>query len=265
MSVGMGVVPYMKAYGPALLKLSVVIPARNEQAEIGPTLEAVFRGEPHQVIVADGHSGDDTRQVAEALGATVITAEPGRARQMNAGAADATGDALLFLHADTRLPDGYMNDISQMLSKPGVVAGAFRLSIDAPNRSLRLIERCVSWRSRWLGLPYGDQALFMTSQAFARLGGYADLPVMEDYELVRRLGRLGRIGLADARVVTSARWWLRKGVWCATMLNQACIVGYHLGVSPARLASWRGTRCGSTVARGGLMTPDHEPVSAAGK
>jgi len=246
-------------------KLSVIIPARNEQASIGRTLESVMRGNPGQVIVCDAHSTDDTRSIAASMGAAVITSDPGRAKQMNAGAAQATGERLLFLHADTLLPTDYPRHICETLARPGVVAGAFDLLIDAPNRSLRVIEWCVKLRSRWLSLPYGDQGLFMRAQTFCDLDGYADLPAMEDYELVRRLGQAGRVAMAEAAVVTSARWWLRKGVWCATMLNQACVVGYRLGVDPARLASWRGNRCGRAVTGDGMVTPDREPVSIIGE
>jgi uncharacterized protein len=253
---------------PEAPRLSVVVPTRNEAGSIGKTLEALkvcAAGCCPELIVADGGSEDDTRDIARSRGALVVCAEPGRARQMNAGAGHATGDHLLFLHADTLPPPDYARHIRETLEDASVVGGAFRLLIDAPNPSLRLIERCVNLRSRWLSLPYGDQGLFMRTDTFKQLGGYADLPVMEDFDLVRRLGKRGRVALAEAAVVTSARWWLRKGVWCATMLNQACIVGYHLGVSPARLASWRGTQCGRAVIRGGSVMLDHEPVSTAGK
>jgi rSAM/selenodomain-associated transferase 2 len=177
------------------------------------------------------------------LGAVVVACEPGRGRQMNAGAAVTTGEFLLFLHADTLPPVDYQKLIRQTLEQPGVVAGAFQLRIDAPNRLLRAIEWFVNLRSRWLSLPYGDQGLFMRADTFRDMGGYADIPAMEDYELVRRLAKRGRIRLAPASVRTSARRWLHQGVVCATMVNQACIIGYHLGVNPCRLAAWRDGRC----------------------
>lgn len=226
--------------------LSVIVPTLNEAEAIGQTLEALkacAAGCPLELIVADGSSEDDTRQIARSMGATVVTCEPGRARQMNAGAAAATGQWLLFLHADTLPPPDYPRHIRETLAYPGVIAGAFQLHIDAPNRSLRVIEWCVNLRSRWLSLPYGDQGLFMRADTFEQLRGYADLPVMEDYELIRRLGRLGRIRLARASVRTSARRWLHQGIVCATMTNQACIIGYYLGVKLCRLAAWRDGRC----------------------
>jgi uncharacterized protein len=224
----------------------VVIPAWNEAAHIGRTLESLLGGAIDrcpELIVADGGSVDGTLDIVRSMGATIVTSQPGRASQMNAGTAAATGDHLLYLHADTLVPQGYDRQIKEVLADGGVAGGAFQLSIDAPNPSLRLIERCVNWRSRWLSLPYGDQGLFMRADTFRRLGGYADLPIMEDYELIRRLARLGRVQLAPASVVTSARRWLRQGVFCATWTNQACIIGYHLGVSPQRLAGWRDARC----------------------
>lgn len=231
---------------PGALGLSVIVPARNEAGTIGKTLESVMAGTlgcRPELIVVDGSSTDDTRHVAESMGATVISTQPGRAKQMNAGAAAATGDTLLFLHADTLLPPDYPRHIRDTLAQPGVVGGAFELYIDAPNRSLRVIEWCVNLRSRWRSLPYGDQGLFMRADTFEQLGGYADLPIMEDYELVRRLARLGRIRLARASVKTSARRWLQQGIICATLTNQACIIGYHLGITPCRLAAWRNGRC----------------------
>ncbi len=227
-------------------KLSVIIPARDEEASIGRTIEAVMHGKPREVIVCDAQSTDGTRAIAESMGAAVVTTEPGRGRQMDAGAGVATGEWLLFLHADTLPPPDYPRHISDTLAQPGVVGGAFELHIDAPNRSLRIIEWFVSIRSRWLSLPYGDQGLFMRAETFRQLGGYGDLPAMEDYELVRRLSRLGRVRLANAGVKTSARRWLNQGIVCATLTNQACIIGYHLGVKPCRLAAWRDGRCVGT-------------------
>jgi len=231
---------------PGVPELSVIVPTRNEAGTIGKTLEALLVGASErrlELIVADGSSEDNTRDIARSMGAAVVTSEPGRARQMNAGAAVATGDHLLFLHADTLVPVDYHRLIRETLAHPGVVGGAFQLHIDASNRSLRVIEWCVNLRSRWFSMPYGDQGLFMRDDIFAQLGGFADLPVMEDYDLVRRLGGLGRIRLAPTSVKTSARRWLHQGIICATMTNQACIIGYHLGVKPSRLAMWRNARC----------------------
>ena len=155
---------------------------------------------------------------------------------MNAGAEASSGKTLVFLHADTMLPPNYASLVRRLLASAEVVAGAFRLGIEGRRRSLRWIETGANWRSRWLQLPYGDQALFVRSRLFSELGGYADLPIMEDYDLVRRLTRRGRVILAPEAVVTSARRWNRVGVFRTTLLNQAMVAGHLLGVSPRRMA-----------------------------
>ena len=220
-------------------RLSVIIPALNEADWIAHSV-ARARSEPDaQVLVVDGGSDDDTVALARAAGADVLDAPRGRARQMNHGAWAATGEVLLFLHADTLLPPDYGQVIQRTLTPPEVSAGAFRLRLTPRGPGLRFVERAANWRARRLGLPYGDQALFMRAQTFREIGGYADLPVMEDYELVRRLGRRGRVVLADAAVTTSTRRWRRHGVWRTVLAHQAIIAGYHLGVPPQRLARWR--------------------------
>jgi len=217
------------------MRLSVIIPAVDEAGNIGDVVGRAMSGPDVEVIVADGGSADGTPGAARASGAKVISTSPGRAHQMNAGAAEATGDVLLFLHADTRLPDGYKRHIEETLSGPGVVAGAFRLSIDSPGLALRIIERLANFRSRRMGLPYGDQGIFLRKRAFDEAGGFPELPIMEDYELMRRFKRRGRVALADAAAVTSARRWERLGVLRTTLINQLVIAGYILGVKPQRL------------------------------
>ena len=223
-------------------RLSVIIPARNEGPRIGAVLRQVRRGKPWEIIVVDGQSTDRTPEIAAAFGATVICSRPGRGRQQQVGADAATGDVLVFLHADTIPPRNFARHILRVLARPGVSGGAFRLRIDRKSRSLRLLERLVNWRSRVLQMPYGDQAIFMTARTLRRIGSFPGLPVMEDFELVRRLRRLGRIEIAPACVVTSARRWIECGIWRTTFLNQACIIAYRLGVRPARIARWRQRR-----------------------
>lgn len=220
------------------MSISVILPVLNEAALIGAALQRIPRTEDMEVIVVDGGSADGTVSLAEAAGARVIRAGSGRARQMNAGAAVARGEILLFLHADTRLPAGFAGQVRQTLSRPGVVAGAFRLRIHSPRWSLRLIEALANFRSHRLQMPYGDQALFLRRHHFRAATGFANLPIMEDFEFVRRLRRRGRIALAPAAAVTSARRWERLGVLRTTLINQAMILAFLLGVAPARLARW---------------------------
>lgn len=224
-------------------RLSVIIPTLNEEKTIAHTLDRVRGGSAWEVIVVDGRSTDRTREIARAQGARVVESPPGRGRQLAVGASIASGDTLLFLHADTSLPWGFDDYIFRALDRPGVCAGAFRLLIDAEGRSFRFIERMVNFRSRALQMPYGDQAIFVRADVFHQAGGFPDLPIMEDYVLIRRLRRIGRIEIAPATVVTSARRWIKHGVWRTTLLNQVYIAAYWLGVPPARIARWRERLC----------------------
>ncbi|MBD1917019.1 MULTISPECIES: TIGR04283 family arsenosugar biosynthesis glycosyltransferase [Cyanophyceae] len=218
--------------------ISVVIPALNEARQLPAVLDTIHAANLVEVIVVDGGSADGTAEVAEAQGARVVKSAPGRSYQLNCGAAAATGSLLLFLHADTRLPEGFDRTIRQTLAQPGVVAGAFRLTIDGPGRGLRWVERGVNLRSRLLQMPYGDQAIFLKAEAFHNLGGFPELPMMEDFELMRRLRKVGKVALAPSAVVTSDRRWRTLGILRTTLANQAMIAGYLLGVDPHKLARW---------------------------
>jgi rSAM/selenodomain-associated transferase 2 len=218
--------------------LSVVIPALNEAGQIAETLSTLARTPNVEIIVVDGGSTDATAAVAQAAGVRVLAARPPRSIQMNAGAAAAGGDILLFLHADTRLPVGFEEQIRQILARSRVAAGAFRLKIDGNQRGLEIMERVANWRSRFLQMPYGDQALFMRRSTFWELGAFPPIPIMEDFELVRRLKRRGRVALAPGCAETSARRWLRLGTVRTWLINQGIIGAYYAGVSPHRLAVW---------------------------
>lgn len=225
--------------------ISVVIPVLNEANTIAAVIQTLQHSQdlenptPNlEVIVVDGGSQDDTVALANGLGATVLSIAPGRAQQLNAGAQAATGEILVFLHADTRLPDGWISYVQQTLEKPGVVAGAFELKIDGDPLGLRLVEWGVKWRSRLLQLPYGDQAIFLKADVFHQLGGFPTLAIMEDFVFVRRLRQLGRVDIAPTPVITSARRWQKLGVLKTTLINQIIVIAYYLGVSPERLARW---------------------------
>ncbi len=219
-----------------LSRVSVIIPALNEAAQIAATLENARQGSPHEIIVVDGGSTDGTGEIARAAGAKVIQSKPGRARQMNAGAARATGNVLLFLHADTVLPENWMRVVKDTLGKPGVVAGSFGFRVAESFPGRWLVEWTTNLRSRWFQNPYGDQTQFLRRALFEELGGFADLPIMEDYELNQRLRRRGRVATSAAAAITSGRRWKKLGVIRTTLINKMMIAGYHLGVCPHKLA-----------------------------
>ena len=162
---------------------------------------------------------------------------------MNAGARAAEGKVLLFLHADTRLPPGFEHHVLEILDRPDTVAGAFRLGIDGRFPGLRVIEWLANFRSIFMGMPYGDQAIFIAADRFHRTGGFPEIPIMEDFALMRRLRSQGRIGIARTAVSTSSRRYDESGFWRTTWINQLMIIAYLAGISPARLARWYRSGC----------------------
>ena len=218
--------------------IAVVIPTLDEAATISRCLGSIGTSPDIEKIVVDGGSRDRTVEIARSLGARVLVIPPGRARQMNAGAEKAQGDFLLFLHADTLLPAGFPFWIRKILAQPNVAAGAFSFRLDASGPGLRLIEWVANWRSRFLQVPYGDQGLFLRSSLFREMGGFRDMPIMEDFEFIRRLRQEGRIRTVPVAAITSARRWQAVGLWRTTLLNQAIVLAYWAGIPPARLACW---------------------------
>jgi rSAM/selenodomain-associated transferase 2 len=167
-----------------------------------------------------------------------IQSEAGRARQMNAGAAQATDNVLLFLHADTTLPENWMHVVKDTLGKPGVVAGSFGFRVAESFTGRWLVEWTTNLRSRWFQNPYGDQTQFLRRAMFEELGGFANLPIMEDYELNQRLRKLGRVVRAEAAAITSGRRWKQLGIIRTTLVNKMMITGYHLGICSHKLAGF---------------------------
>ena len=219
-----------------LCRVSVIIPALNESAYLPATLQSARLGGPHEIILVDGGSTDDTRSIARGAGAMVIQSKPGRARQMNAGAARATGNVFLFLHADTLLPSGWTQSVSEVLGRLGVVAGSFSFGLAAQFTGWRLVEWTTNLRSRCFRNPYGDQSQFLRRSLFEELGGFADLPIMEDYELNLRLRTRGRVATSPEAAITSGRRWKKLGIIRTTLINRIIIIGYRLGVCPHKLA-----------------------------
>jgi rSAM/selenodomain-associated transferase 2/rSAM/selenodomain-associated transferase 1 len=220
-------------------RVSVVIPALNDAELVGAAIASAQAAGAHEVLVVDGGSRDRTCEAATQAGARVTNVFPGRASQMNAGAAQAEGEILLFLHADTLLPADAARLARDGLGAPGAVAGAFDFAVPRSARFGRLISKVGRWRARVTGHPYGDQGLFLSASTFWELGGFPDLPTMEDWEMVARLKRVGRVVLVDEPAVTSARAWEQHGLLRKTASNLAVIWGYRLGVDPARLARLR--------------------------
>jgi rSAM/selenodomain-associated transferase 2 len=220
-------------------RISVVIPALNEADSIRAAIESIADG-AGEVIVADGGSSDGTAAAAASAGARVISARRGRAAQMEAGARAATGDWLVFLHADTRLDPGW--DEALLALDRRFVGGAFRFSLDSPRARYRLVEAAVRLRCALFGLPYGDQALFVRRDAFASCGGFSDVPILEDVDLVRRLRRCGALAFPGVRAVTSARRWEERGFLRTTLLNWLVVALGSAGFPRARLARLYGVR-----------------------
>jgi len=217
--------------------LSIVIPTLNA-AQTLPGCLAALTGTPRgEIVVADGGSTDGTQALAQTLGARVVEAPRGRGRQMAAGAEAATGDWLLFLHADTRLAPGWTEEAAAFMTDPANAerAAYFRFALDDPAPAARRVERLVAWRCRRLGLPYGDQGLLIARAFYERLGGYRPLAMMEDVALVRRIGRR-RLMALDATALTSARRYERDGYLLRPARNLLCLALYFLGLPPRLIA-----------------------------
>lgn len=215
--------------------LSVVLPVLNEAERIESAISQVQSAHT-QIIVVDGGSRDRTVEMAREQGARVISCPTGRAAQQNLGARHATGHVLLFLHADTRLPQEFGTQLFETLLGPDVVLGAFRFKTDLQTPVMRLIEKAANIRSTRFHLPYGDQAFFMRRSDFFRIGGFPNVPIAEDLLLARRLAHIGRIETASGHAVTSARRWRSLGIGRTTLINHLIAGGCLLGIDPARLA-----------------------------
>jgi rSAM/selenodomain-associated transferase 2 len=209
--------------------LSVVIPTLNAASLLRDTLASVAP-EADEVVVADGGSSDGTKVLAAELGARVVTAPRGRGAQLAAGVAAAGGEWLLLLHADTRLEAGWR----RAMVAPDF-AGYYRFALDSDDPRARRLERLVAWRCRLLALPYGDQGLLIRRDLLGAVGGIRALPLMEDVDLVRRLGRRRLVAL-DVAAVTSAAKWQRQGWYRRSLRNLACLTLYFAGVPPRLIA-----------------------------
>ena len=219
-------------------RLTIVIPVLNEAAHIAAALVALapLRERGIELIVVDGGSSDGSQVLARSLADQVLLSPPGRARQMNAGAKAASGDALLFLHADTVLPSDAPALVARALTRRAW--GRFDVQIDGRSRLLPIVAALMNTRSRLTGVATGDQAIFVRRQAFEAIGGFPDQPLMEDIEISTRLRRQhGQPACLRTRVTTSGRRWDERGAWRTLWLMWRLRLGYRLGVSAERLAA----------------------------
>jgi rSAM/selenodomain-associated transferase 2 len=222
------------------MRITVIVPVVNEEEAIGPTLRSLFSLEPAEVIVVDGGSSDRTREVAARTGARLLVSGRGRARQMNKGARAAAGDVLLFLHADTRPPPSAMADVAAALADPRCVGGRFDVTLDGEGWILRVIGFLISLRSRLTRVATGDQAIFVRRQVFETMGGFPEIPIMEDIAFCRELKKRGQVACLRSRVVTSARRWEKEGIGCTIVKMWALKSLFLMGVSPFRLKRFYG-------------------------
>jgi rSAM/selenodomain-associated transferase 2 len=224
------------------MNISVIVPVFRETKTINPflkTLQAVFPAPAHEIIVVDGSPAGDTLAAVSLPQVKTIHSGKGRARQMNHGAAMAGGEILLFLHADTRLPENAPELITNPLSRErDLVGGAFSLGIDDERIPLKVIEWSANLRSRLTRVPYGDQSIFLRKVYFDRVGGFMEIPIMEDLELMTRIRKKGgKIHILKQKSVTSSRRWNKEGIAVCTLRNWLIRILYHLGIPADRLAA----------------------------
>jgi rSAM/selenodomain-associated transferase 2 len=225
--------------------ISIIVPTLNEAHNLERLRPAAAMAA--ELIVVDGGSTDGTVIRARELGFQALVSDQGRGAQLNLGAATAVSPLLLFLHADTTLPANFAAAITKCLTNPDTILGAFSLQVEKPGLLLKIICKGVNIRARFFKLPYGDQSLFLRQEDFLALGGFPELPIMEDYVFVRQAKRMGSIVTLPQPVTTSRRRWQQIGPIRTTLINQLVILGYHLGVPPKKLALFYRSRGGGIL------------------
>jgi rSAM/selenodomain-associated transferase 2 len=219
------------------MSVSIIIPTWNEAAGIAKAIRDLRAQKPHEIIVVDGGSTDATVEQAKEADC-VLFSQPGRAFQMNAGASWASGDFLLFLHADCRLEAGALRAIERTLARPTILAGCFSMRVEAGGWGFRSIDACGTARVRWTGIVYGDQGLFMRRSDFPHLGGFPPIRFMEDVFFSQKLARRGRIVVLPQKIYVSPRRWQKVGLVRQTLTNWSLTALALAGVSPDRLAEY---------------------------
>lgn len=223
------------------MKLSIIIPALNEREHLPSACEAAAAiGGAPEIVVVDGGSTDGTLEwLRDQPSIRTVSTRPGRGAQLNAGATIASGDVLLFLHADCLLPMEAGAGVEEALRDSNVAGGCFLVRFAGASRvSMRLVQRGINWRTRLAHTATGDQAIFLRRSVFQNVNGFADWPLFEDIDMVARLRRWGRFAIVPQKVTISPRRWLRNGVWRTTVLMHALRLGYYAGAPPARLHRW---------------------------
>lgn len=227
----------MTAEALATSRVSIIIPTLRE-GDNPARLARIFGGADGVELVFALAEGDCDTRIPDVSYIKTVTTSKGRARQMNAGARSSSGDILLFLHADTLITPESLDNVRKALSRSGVTGGAYRLKIASPKLSFKIISAGANLRSRFLGMPYGDQAIFVKREVFESVGGYEDIPIMEDVRFVETLKKRGKVVLIKDYAETSPRRWKKEGGVRATARNITLISLYKLGVNPKRLAGW---------------------------
>jgi rSAM/selenodomain-associated transferase 2 len=229
----------MKTFVPHTpMRLSIIVPMLNEATGLPRLLTrlSLLKSQGCEVLIVDGGSDDGCAELAARAGLQVLTSPRGRARQMNHGAVHAAGNVLLFLHADTVLPEGAIITIHRAMQSSGAVWGRFDVVIDGPHPMLRVVAKLMNLRSRWTGIATGDQAMFVTREAFNGAGGFPDQPLMEAIELSSRLLQLSRPACIDSAVLTSGRRWESRGLWRTILLMWRLRWAYWRGAPADQLA-----------------------------
>ena len=220
------------------MKVSIIVPTLNEELVLGNALTQIQQLSPHELIVSDGGSNDYTCRIADRFSHRVITGSAGRALQMNAGANEATGDLLLFLHADSRIePESYRKMLEYM-KNPKWIGGAFTLCIESGKWSLKLIALLANIRSKYFGVAYGDQGFFVRKEVFKDMNGFSPIPICEDLDFYYRLRKKGSVILLKEKAHTSPRRWINEGIFFTTVRNFIIAVLFGLGFPPHILTKW---------------------------
>lgn len=224
--------------------LSIVIPSLNAATSLPGTLESLDNGlngfEEYQIVISDGGSTDNTLEIGKSSGADILSSDRGRGMQLVTGANAATGDWLLFVHADTKLQSNWQEAVSKFMADQtgeavGQAAAVFRFRLDEKTVGARILQAIVAWRTKWLALPYGDQCLLISRKHYDAIGGYRPLPIMEDVDIIRRIGRRHLVVLkCDA--ITSASRYKQDGYLPRVLRNLRCLSMWFLGVSPDKIA-----------------------------